>query len=174
MQEDPPADEGNRRRFTGPKVVPGDYLVILVVDGEKLSAPLKVLADPRVLDQGMTQGDFEEQFELCLKVQVLRKEANSFQAEIDTLLKNEERGTKKKIRRKKQELRQIREELVTADGIYPQPMLISQIGYLYSMISRADQKPGNHAYERYHELQDQLQELKTRTGTVQRQKVFCP
>jgi hypothetical protein len=46
---------------------------------------------------------------------------------------------------------------VTRDDIrYPQPMLIDQIEYLYSMLNRADQKPGKDAYERHQELQSQL------------------
>jgi len=52
-----------------------------------------------------------------------------------------------------EELKRLRDELVTRDDIrYPQPKLSDQIMYLYSMIGRADQKPGRDAYTRFNEL----------------------
>ncbi|MFW6140896.1 MAG: hypothetical protein ACOC5S_06040, partial [Acidobacteriota bacterium] len=56
--------------------------------------------------------------------------------------------------RLKEKLLEIKKKLVTREGIrYPQPMLIDQIQYLYSILNRADQKPGKDAYERHEELQ---------------------
>ena len=40
------------------------------------------------------------------------------------------------------------------------PMLIPQISYLYSMINRADQRPGKDAYDRYEELRKEWDMLK--------------
>ena len=50
-------------------------------------------------------------------------------------------------------------KLQTEDGIYMQPMLVDQISYLYSMLIRADQKPGKDAYERFEELTTQFNDM---------------
>ena len=42
--------------------------------------------------------------------------------------------------------------MVTASGTYMQPMLLDQVNYLFSMISRTDQRPGRDAWIRYEEL----------------------
>ena len=46
--------------------------------------------------------------------------------------------------------------MVTAKGTYMTPMLIDQIGYLSSMLSGADQKPGQDAYRRLEVLDARL------------------
>ena len=110
----------------------------------------------------MTQADFVEQFELCLKVQELMGEARSFKAEVDSLLKDmvEDKGKKTHIGEKEKVLKGIKAELDNASGPYPQNMLLSQISYLNGMISRADQKPGKDAYIRYEELKQWLTDLR--------------
>lgn len=159
------ASPGSRRPSSGPKVVPGKYLVNLIIDGVLFEKEIEVLPDPRVVADGMTQADFQEQYELCVLVQELRKEARTFQREIDSIWipldekKTKDLRLKTKDRKKYEELSLIREQLVTDSGIYPQGMLVSQIGYLYSMISRADQKPGKDAYIRYAELKAKLDVL---------------
>jgi len=45
-----------------------------------------------------------------------------------------------------------------------QPMLIDQIRYLQSMLSRADQKPGKDAYDRLEELKIEFNLLKDKLG----------
>ena len=60
---------------------------------------------------------------------------------------------------KKLRITKVLDELVTQDGIYMQPMLIDQLGYLNSMLGRADQLPGKDAYERYAELKQKLEWL---------------
>ncbi len=166
FQDESSADNNSRGRSFGPKVVPGEYRVLLIVDGEEMTVPLKVMADPRVIEEGMTQEDFVEQFNLCLEVSDFRTQANSFLEEVNKALKplEEDKANGKrqgaKIRKKLEVLSFIKSQLETADEVYPQPMLISQIGYLYSMISRADQKPGNEAYIQLKELRSQLDDLK--------------
>ena len=54
----------------------------------------------------------------------------------------------------------IKKALVTDDGPYPQPMLIDQTRYLGSMLDRSDQQPGDDAYSRFKELNDQFELLK--------------
>ena len=45
-----------------------------------------------------------------------------------------------------------------------QPMLIDQIRYLQSMLSRADQKPGEDAINRLKELKSEFYILKNKLG----------
>ena len=52
-------------------------------------------------------------------------------------------------------------ELVTAEGRYQTPKLLDQIRYLASMISSADQLPGQDAYQRYDQLERWYQEIKS-------------
>ena len=50
--------------------------------------------------------------------------------------------------------------LITKEGAYMQPMLIDQLKYLYSMITRADQVLGNDAYYRFDTLSLELEKIK--------------
>jgi hypothetical protein len=50
---------------TGPKAVPGDYTVTLTVDGQTLTSPLKVVADP---EDTVPQSDLETQLAFGLRV----------------------------------------------------------------------------------------------------------
>ena len=50
--------------------------------------------------------------------------------------------------------------LKTADIIYPKPMLVDQISYLYNMVNRADQATGVEAADRYPAVAKELAELK--------------
>ena len=54
----------------------------------------------------------------------------------------------------------IKKALVTNKGPYPQPMLIDQARYLGSMLDRSDQQPGEDAYTRFEELNEQFRLLK--------------
>ena len=56
-------------------------------------------------------------------------------------------------------LEELKAKLVTAKGKYPQPMLLSQMQYLYRLVQGADQIPGRDVYERLEELKQQLEEL---------------
>ena len=48
-----------------------------------------------------------------------------------------------------------------------QPMLQSQTSYLSSMIGRADQKPGQDAYDRLEELKSTFEEVKAEFEKLQ-------
>ncbi len=57
--------DGSWGRPDGPLVVPGDYVVELVVDGESVSQRFEVRADPRI---ATSMEDFERQFEMLLAI----------------------------------------------------------------------------------------------------------
>lgn len=107
--------------------------------------------DPRVLEDGVTRSDLKAQESLSLKVQDILG-----QARLAAELIRKERTDKKLSQKKDEELSAIYSKLVTAEGRYPQPVLIDQINYLFSMLNRADQKPGQDAYLRFDELEKEL------------------
>lgn len=148
----------SRRRSSGPKVVPDNYVVSLKSGNKTLKKNFSVLRDPRIPESEMSNEDYKAQYDLRIKVGQLRTDAGSFQKELITLI--EKLDGKKRHSKKLDSLKEIKAKIVTDSGPYPQPMLSGQISYLYSMISRVDQKPGNQASIRYTELQEQLEGLK--------------
>ncbi|RMF70687.1 MAG: hypothetical protein D6740_07840, partial [Alphaproteobacteria bacterium] len=145
MRHTGPWHENPRRRGQGgPMVAPGTYTVRLVVDGQTLEQSFELAADPRVLAAGITQEDMEAQEALCLQVVALLSEARQLAAR----LRQEQKTLEAKTDRTEADearLETIRHKLdllVTPEGRYPRPRLIDQIGYLYGIISRADQRPG--------------------------------
>ncbi len=162
MRRNGPQTEGSFRARGGPMVAPGLYYIQLKVDGEIYNKQCKLMNDPRL--EGVSDSDLKEQELFILKVMELSGNSRSFtkkvtdrRKELAELIKNG-----KKLKKKQTEddlLVKIVAELETARGTYMQPMLNSQIGYLSGMLGRADQKPGNDAYERYEELNAKLEEL---------------
>ncbi|MBS0011906.1 MAG: hypothetical protein KFF49_10880, partial [Bacteroidales bacterium] len=131
------------------------------------------LPDPRIIQDGMNYTDFKEQYDLCMKVIDLYKNtallAEAVNEELDQWAKeeNEELRLKRRERIMKDKLGEIKAQIVTRDDIrYPQPMLQDQLMYLYSMISRSDQKPGKDAYRRYDELEEVYQSLRNEYASI--------
>ena len=58
-------------------------------------------------------------------------------------------------------------QLNNARETYPQQMLLSQVRYLSSMINRADQRPGNHAFQRYEQLLQEVEAMERRSKALQ-------
>ncbi len=157
---------GRPSRRRGPLVVPGAYQARLSVGDWSRTVQFDILLDPRVAADGVTRADLVAQEKLTLQVLDLFGQARSAQARIDARKKEldaqlEEGGRRARDARSAQEkLAAVRARLVTAEGRYPQPMLIDQISYLLGMLDRADQKPGRDAYFRYDELRLTLQEYR--------------
>jgi photosystem II stability/assembly factor-like uncharacterized protein len=139
-----PKTGSGERPGGGPLVPPGTYEVRVRIDGQVLRAPVEVRADPRVLSDGVTLADLEEQFRLQVQVRDAIGEARRLAAGLDG------RGP---------EAARLRARVVTAGGPYPQPMLIDQLANLQRMLSRADQRPGKAATGRYAELRAELDAL---------------
>jgi len=125
---------------TGPMVAPGNYIITLDNGVEKVSQNLTIDVDPNVLASGVTMADLKEQEALSLQIRDLRYAAEAMEKEIKKKLKDNEA------------LKAVHEQLATKTGRYEQPMFLSQIRYLYSMLQRADQKPGKDAYIRFDKL----------------------
>lgn len=143
------------RRFRGPKVVPARYMAELHVDGRVMTNSFDILPDPRLIREGLRYADYKEQYDLAMKVAGLYLKTNKLISDIGNKLKSVENNNKTGVNGDgmKSGLYKIKSKLVTRNDIrYPRPMLSDQVNYLYSMISRSDQKPGRDAYERYEEL----------------------
>ena len=159
------------------RATPGPYRARLTVGQWHVEMPFELLPDPAVVAEGISVADLEEQYALVWQIRELEGAAADLVDRIDALLEDapqevETPETGRRDRRRRlaeaeanpvHELQEVRAQLVTDNSdSYPPPMLQNQIGYLRSMVMAADQKPGNHAYERLLELQRQYDELNQR------------
>ncbi len=135
----------------GPFIAPGRYRAKLVIGDWSHTETFRVLVDPRVTEDGITQADLVAQESLSLQVRDTMSLANGLVQRIRKARESVEVSQKKKGG-----LNAVYAKLVTATGPYPQPMLVDQISYLSSMLDRADQKPGRDAYVRFDELNREL------------------
>lgn len=128
-----------RRYGNGPMAKPGTYTVRLIRGDQTLEKSFQLKADPRVIEQGVSLEDIASQEALALQVVDLLSTARK-------MLPKADKKTKAKLDQ--------------AKGRYTQPQLIQQIEYLYGILNRADQAPGQDAVDRYAELKNALEELK--------------
>ena len=144
----------------GPLVVPGKYMVRLTVEGKMYEQIADIVPDPRVMETGVTIEDLQKQEKLALQVVDLMTEATV----LESILKDKrsQYAGKNKLSKTEKEIEEIWEQLITEEGTYQKPMLKDQISYLYLVINAADQLPGKDAYERYKELKDQLDVLRSK------------
>jgi photosystem II stability/assembly factor-like uncharacterized protein len=153
---------GSGRRGGGSLATPGTYQVRLSAAGWSDTESFRVLIDPRVAKDGVTQADLDAQLALSLKVRDATAEAHAALARV-----RQAEQTAKGAAQTKLEAIDRRLATDTANGIrYPQPMLIDQLGYLYGMITRADQRVGQDGFERYAELRKQLDDILLQVGAI--------
>jgi hypothetical protein len=148
----------------GPLATPGRYQARLTAGSWTATKSFNVLIDPRVEKDGVTQVVLEEQLQHTLKVRDAVSEARQ------TLhrLREAKRGLAEgSDQRRRLDALEARLATASSGGIrYPQPMLVSQLEYLYNMITNADQKLGRDAFERYDELKKQLDAIKQQLSTL--------
>ena len=119
--------------------------------------------DPVVKSIGISEKIISDQFDFQIKVRDLLNKAlmlvNKLETEQETL------ENKKKITRadktRLSEIKTTLDELRTSEGIYEQPMLTSQINYLYNMMNKADQDIGKDASDRFVDLQNKFEAIQT-------------
>jgi hypothetical protein len=139
------------RPSRGPMAVPGSYRARLTAGGVTLDRPFEVLVDPRVEAAGVTQADLEAQLAHNLEVRDLVSSFSGGLARVDTLLARAEGDAKASYAA-------LRAEVVTDDSdSYPPRLLDSQLSYLASMTTVADQAPGRDAVERLGQLRAQVE-----------------
>jgi photosystem II stability/assembly factor-like uncharacterized protein len=138
----------------GPLVVPGKYQARLSAGDWSQTQTITVKLDPRLTKDGVTQADLVEQLTLNLQLLDTLAEARKLVQQIDEALK-QPGGAEASVAR----LRDIRQQLVTAPGAYPQPRLIDQLQALSRMINGADRKVGRSAVQYLQELKKRSAEL---------------
>ncbi len=158
-------DANDSRSYrNGPRVSPGRYTLRLGVDGTALEQSFNLLLDPRVEKAGVTLDDVKKQEELSLKIVALLSEAKHLAHDIEkeeNQLKSKKDALTEAEKQRLEVLDDLNKKLNTErKQHYAQPMLLNQISYLYSVISRADQMPGRDAFERYEELAKEVEGLK--------------
>ena len=164
------------------RATPGAYVARLTLGSWQAEAGFDLVSDPAVEAEGVSDDDLMEQFLLGRRILVLSGAAADLGERVDSLLAlpvaapaNE--GNRDRRRRlagseadPRADLEAVKAELETDNSdSYPPPMLMDQIGYLRSMVMGADQRPGNHAYERLDSLQQWFNTLKARVDSSARQ-----
>jgi len=109
----------------------------------------------------VTLADLKEQLEISLKVRDAISEARRLSARI-----REAREKMKGDQAAAKKLQELLGRVVTASGIYPQPMLIDQLSNIARMIGQADQKVGKDAFIRYEDLMKEMAAIKTALDAV--------
>jgi hypothetical protein len=165
-----PGPEGlGGRGLPGPWVAPGAYQVRLTMGERVETKPFRILIDPRLPPDGVTEAVLAEQLAISLKARDLMSESRRFVTRLAEL-KNRAAaltGTDAEgARRALPKLVGLETRLVTAGGRYPTPKLADQIAFLYGMTLSADQQMGRDVYERYAELTAQLITLRTELDVI--------
>ena len=111
------------------------------------------MADPRVLEKGVSISDLKKQETLALQVLDLLSEAKRKAHDLDKKIKSLDPQAKEE----RQKLEQLKSKLVRAHGRYTPTRFINQVGYLFGILNRGDQVPGADVYERYQELVEEFQ-----------------
>jgi len=144
----------------GPRAVPGKYLVKLTAGAYTSTKPLEVMEDPRATKAGVTTADLKEQFEFNLRIRELVSEVNRLVAKVkaaQATLKDTDRLAK---------LNEFAARLITPPIRYSKPELQTQITYLYSLTTGADQKIGQDAFDRFAVLRKQLTKQQTDLAAI--------
>jgi len=153
----------------GPFVVPGDYKVQLIANDKVIEESFSVLIDPRLEQAGVYLEDLIAQEELALEIRDFQSEAKKTAEKIKEKIEEIEKLSERKRKKRKEDfekLSELKDQFITKDGRYQQPMLLSQISYLSSMVNRADQLPGRDAYNRFDELKTQFEELRLKAEGI--------
>ena len=131
---------------------PGNYRVVMQIDDKKFERKFSVLPDPRL--SHIDDDTYVEQEKFLLETTALLSDLRQFEFKLNDDLKNNTYN-KKRVK----QLKLIKNKISTKKGPYMQPMLVNQLSYLMSMLSRADQKPGNDAYIRLDEIKSKFNSI---------------
>jgi hypothetical protein len=138
----------------GPMAAPGSYTVRVTSGTWSATQPLEVRMDPRLARDGVTAVDLREQLEHNLRVRDMVTEVNLAVARIQRAKRR--LATSGAAGDTLQRLTALEAKLVTPSVRYSQPGLQAHIAYLYGLTTRADQKVGRDAVERYPVLRREL------------------
>jgi len=151
-------------RGPGPMVAPGDYKLRLSMGAFAEERPLKVLSDPRLVKDGVTDAMIGEQTKLLLDIRQRITEARGVLQKVNEARVKAQSDASPAGASKVKAIDAVIAKLQTAGGSYPQPMLIDQFAAVARMLGQADQKPGRDAYERFNDLVRELEAVKAEAG----------
>ena len=146
------------RNEAGVTLPPGQYQVRLKTGNVKLTQPLKVLIDPRVAADGVTQADLQEQFEHNMRMRELVSSVNQLVTRV--------REAQKKDANTAARVSALAAKLLTEPVRYGKPGLQAHITYLAGMTANVDQKIGRDAIERYQVLKKELNALQAEADQI--------
>jgi hypothetical protein len=152
---------GSAAGAAGPLVVPGAYQVRLSAGEWSQTRPLEVRIDPRVAAAGVTQADLREQLDLALQVRDAIAEARALGAKLTAARQAAQPGSGHA-----RALQALVDRVVTADVVYPQPMLAEQLSNIARMIGQADQKIGRDAFVRCDDLMKEMAAVKAEAAKL--------
>jgi photosystem II stability/assembly factor-like uncharacterized protein len=151
----------------GPMAPPGKFSARLTSGAYNATRAFELKADPRVLKDGVTQADLEEQFAFLIKVRDAIGDARRLAQRVDDAMKKAgvsppgpaTPGVRAMDEKFAHPLQKMWAQLNDLPGIYPQPMLLNQLQNVQRMVGQADQKVGKDAVDRLNDLLKDLQAL---------------
>lgn len=146
--------------------VPGKYSAELSRGpGHVVELPFTLLADPKMVNDGVTVAVMKEQYDVSMKVRDLVSDASMLSARIREAkrrLGNATGAAADTVRM----LNAVEARLITPPIRYSKPELLTHITYLYSLTNQADQKLGRDVTERYDFLKKEFDALKAETDRI--------
>jgi photosystem II stability/assembly factor-like uncharacterized protein len=146
------------RDEAGLAVPPGTYQVRVKAGERTATEPLTVLIDPRVAADGVTVADLKEQYEHNTRTRELVTAVNGLIAAVRAE-QNALRTAGQAASDRGKRIEAIAAKLLTEPVRYGKPGLQAHITYLAGMTTRADQKVGRDALERYQVLKKELEAI---------------
>ena len=164
----------------GPKVVPGDYMVSLIVDGQSQDQSFKVLPDLRYPS---TQEDLQAQYDFLLKVRDKLTETHEaiilirkYKAELDTLVQKNPRQ-KRRIEPIVEAISNVEKELYQTQNKSGQdPLnypirLNNKLAHLNSIVGTGEFRPTDGAEEVRAELTRQIDIQLTKFREIEKSQI---
>ena len=152
------------RNQAGVIVPPGQYQARVKVADTTLTAPLNVLIDPRVAEDGVTIADLREQFDHNMRVRELLNRVNQLATRVREAQNKSVNGSGDGDTAAR--LNAIAAKLFTEPVRYGKPGLQAHIAYLANMTANADQKIGRDAILRYETLRKEFEELQAQVDQI--------
>jgi photosystem II stability/assembly factor-like uncharacterized protein len=158
----------------GPMAPPGKYAVRLTAGAYNATRNFELQADPRVLADGVTQADLDEQFAFLMRVRDALTETRGLAQRVDEAMKKAgvaapaaaTPGVRAMDEKFAHPLQKVWAQLNELPGIYPQPMLINQLNNVQRMVGQADQKVGKDAVDRFNDLLKHLQAVQAEVQKI--------
>jgi photosystem II stability/assembly factor-like uncharacterized protein len=134
---------------------PGAYTATVSVDGQEQTVPLRVLIDPRLADEGLTEADLQEQFTHNARMQGMIAELRG----LTQRLTAERQRLAQAEPQRRAAIEAVLARIQTEPVRYGKPGLQQQLSYLAGMTTRVDMKVGRDNLARANVLRAELDAL---------------